>query len=490
MNYTTKFLGLALGTSTALVGLVNSVPAQRPSRLAVSKAVETIPYTEQEKKERLAELEKQAKELFDAKEYDKSLLVLNQIAELEPESCPANTRMACWLAPLGIAPAIRQQLEEAVKKHPEDPEAYLYIAKIAVSESRLAEATLLLGRAQQLLEEFKGPKVRKDSLDALLSDTLAIYSESQQDWRGLLGVFQYQEKKDPQNARIKMQIGLVLLKMENEQEALKKLAEAADLAPEMNIPEAVVADFYLENHVWEKAAQFAEEALDKAPENLQNLLTCTEIFFRTGDTEKAQSLVEKAEKIEALDAKVLYWKGILALANNDLQTALPSFRKAKALEDENALILLGCIETMMMAEQSELHEEAFNIAKELLQSSSQNPVFLTHYAWTLLDAGEKEQAQSLLQQLLKVWKPDSNSATIMAICFIGPNNEEIVSQLLNEALTKEKNFVLRGVACDIQSGLEKHRARMKQTEEERKKAEEEEARKREEEATNPEFDLP
>ena len=78
---------------------------------------------------------------------------------------------------------MRNALEQGVKELPDDPEAYLFLADLAMQDRRTTEARLLYEKADSLMSKFD-VAARKKNLEIQVLAGLAATSEAREDWTG------------------------------------------------------------------------------------------------------------------------------------------------------------------------------------------------------------------------------------------------------------------------------------------------------------------
>ena len=94
---------------------------------------------------------------------------------------------------------MRGALEQAVMDAPNDPEAYMFIGDLALSDHRVTEAQLLYEKASQLLVEFKKSDKRKEALQPGIHRGLAEVAMSRKDWVGAQKQLEAWLKLSPKN---------------------------------------------------------------------------------------------------------------------------------------------------------------------------------------------------------------------------------------------------------------------------------------------------
>lgn len=466
MNQRGKLIGVTLGAGLLLSGFqegeaqIFQQPLReaeffqpRPSRYAVEKAVMHQEFTDSEKIERMKVISRQAIGFFKAKDYEKAMIALEQLAELNPAMRPVNTVMAVWFEEIGDFDQMRRQLEAACQNDKEDPEAYLYLARFALSEKRVTEGGLLLGQAQQLLEKTELPEKRQKELDSLFYELLAFYSELRGDWESVLGTFQAKEKLAPEDVSLKIQLAQVFLRLNDTRTAAVKFAEARKLDASLLPPETMIAKDFWKRGDMEQVRIFLDAALKKYPEDYANLLELMNMVFTLHGTEAAKAIALKLDTLKPENTDTLRWHGEFYLAEGKLYDAYMKFSKAIEAVPQDINVSIGLIRTQLLARDPVGFQEAEELAAELARYLPNNADILLHYAWALKKNGQTERADQIVQELLKQWVPTQDAILVLAECLKGTAKEDAAKTLLEQALNDKRHFVLRSHAEKFQNEL-------------------------------------
>ena len=128
-----------------------------------------------------ADLEEAAK-AFGQRKFDDATRLLEKAAKAHSELPPPPAVMADWFARVNQPAAMRQSLEQAVKNYAADPQAYIMLGNLALSEGRLTDAELEFAKAQELLNTFTKSAERKKLLEPATIIGLAGVAEARQKW--------------------------------------------------------------------------------------------------------------------------------------------------------------------------------------------------------------------------------------------------------------------------------------------------------------------
>ena len=145
-----------------------------------------------------ADLEEAAK-AFGQRKFDDATRLLEKAAKAHSELPPPPAVMADWFARVNQPAAMRQSLEQAVKNYAADPQAYIMLGNLALSEGRLTDAELEFAKAQELLNTFTKSAERKKLLEPATIIGLAGVAEARQKWgeaqKGTRGVSPFESER-------------------------------------------------------------------------------------------------------------------------------------------------------------------------------------------------------------------------------------------------------------------------------------------------------
>ena len=114
---------------------------------------------------------------FRAGDMPRALAGVQAAAAKNGDLPPAQTILASWLSEVGQSGLVRGMLEQATVDLPDDPEAYVMLAELAVRDRQIAETNLLLTKAQDILAGGKLSAKRTAALKRRVLGGLAVLAD-------------------------------------------------------------------------------------------------------------------------------------------------------------------------------------------------------------------------------------------------------------------------------------------------------------------------
>ena len=213
----------------------------------------------------------QAAETFNAQEFERALELLQAAYEADPSLPPPRIILIEWFSQAQLPDGIRPALEAAVEETPDDPEAYVLLAEVALSEGRLAEAGLLLERSQQLLEQYSHNPNRKTTLEnRVLSDAAAL-AEKSGNWPKVRNCLLALQQREPKSPDVLRRLGITCFQMQEDAEARRLFEQAASIDTDGLPAGVLMAQLYQTRGDTRRARAEIATALAERPEDAVTL---------------------------------------------------------------------------------------------------------------------------------------------------------------------------------------------------------------------------
>jgi tetratricopeptide (TPR) repeat protein len=388
---------------------------------------------------------------FKEGDFQKAAQLIGLASDLDPSLEPPGVMMAKWAALAGKTGVARRLLDRAVIAHPGDPEPFFLLADMARMEGRRTEAMLLLGRGQELLEQFEGNAQRKTKIAKSMWTNLAEFAETQDKFDSALACLKKLEALAPESAEAHRRIGGLYFRRGEKGDvevAREAFAKAFELDPQQLPPSAHLAKLHLQAGQVAEAAALLEEALAAHPEHLAALVLAANFYLGKGDVDKAKQCADSLAKIQPDSAAIQKLQGTLAFYRNELELAETEFRKAleKSPRHTEVTNLLAMVLLKQGAE--EKIDEALDLAEANLRRASSQTTAAT-LAWALCRAGNTESAYRLLDQLLNRGNLDPNAAYFAAAIMEHKGNRKRAATLLEATLRSGIPFLMRADARQL-----------------------------------------
>ena len=231
--------------------------------------------------------------MFKDRDADGALKVLKKACRTHPEISPAHVILARFFRQANAATGMRNALEQGVKESPNDPEAYLFLADLAMQDHRTTEARLLYEKAASLMSKFDVVS-RKKNLEIQVLAGLAATSEAWEDWPAAQQQVEAWLQLDPKSIDGLREMAGCLLQQKNVTGALENLVKAYKLAEEqakeehkevdMLPPEATVAQYFWRERRSGQCQKVDDRDAAAIPEENQRSPACHTMGMGNGTT--------------------------------------------------------------------------------------------------------------------------------------------------------------------------------------------------------------
>jgi tetratricopeptide (TPR) repeat protein len=395
---------------------------------------------------------------FKERDIEGALTLLKEAANKNPELPPGQVIMAGLCLRANVPQLVRGYLEQAVIDLPDDPDAYLLMADIALSERRVTEAEMLLDKAVALVAKFdKNPK-RLEGMRPHVLNGLASVAEARADWPGAQKQLEAFLKLDPKNSDAMQRLARSLFQQKNATGALEKLKEAAKANPSLLTPEAILANFYEQSGDHENAKKWMAAALAAAPKDFETRWNAGQWALQTGQIEEAKSQATAAIQIDPKPLKAKILRGTVALFQKDYSTAERLFEAAhlqspKDFDASNNLALV-LIEQKDEGKRKRALDFSENNINQYGKTKDGAEAASTH-GWVLYKMGKIDEAEKYLQAAATSGAFNADTAYYISRLYADKGRTEMAKQNLERALKTTGPFLMRDKAQELLEQLKK-----------------------------------
>ncbi len=386
---------------------------------------------------------KDAATAFEDRDFAGALGLLQEAVRKYPQLPPARVIMAQWFLKTNQLVLARMSLERAVADSPNDPEAYVWLGKIAMSESRITEADLLYSKAASLVPGLTASAERKKNVQIQTNDGLAAVAELRGDWPKVQKHLEDWLKLDSSEAIAMQRLARALFQQKKVKESLAQLKAAAAIDKNILFPGARFALFYEQSGDHEAAKTWMDYAVKKAPNDSRVQLVAANWALETGQLPLAQKLADAALKIEPDSLRAMLLRGMVASFQKDYKTAEFYFQKAhtKSPLDFQASnnLALALVEQDDQAKRAKALQYAEGNAREYPNV----PDAASTYGWVLYKLGRVDEAERVLKHLAAGGNFGPNAAYYMACVWAHKGKKEVAKKLLESALANKGIFANR-----------------------------------------------
>ena len=275
---------------------------------------------------------------FQAKDYDWALKLLQRMTRGDADLPPAQVIMARLFMRAGMVTRVEAALQQAVVDAPDDPEAYMLLAALAMSDRDMANAEKFCQKARGLLTTFDRSANRKVQLQSWIYAGLASLAEVRRDWAGGQKIIEEWLRLDSENPKARQWLAFCMFQQKNKEGALAQLRLAVKADGTLAPPEVILARYYHQAGDRANAEKWIEVALASAPKNVNTRIAAGRLDWEMGQLEKARQQAMAAVRINSKSADALSFRGTMALCEKDYISACMYFELALKQTPDNYAI--------------------------------------------------------------------------------------------------------------------------------------------------------
>ncbi len=386
-------------------------------------------------------------ERFKKMDIDGALAFFKEAHTKHPKLSPGEVTMATLL--LSMRPqqvrAARHWLEQAVSASPDDPEAYIYIASMALGEGRMCEASLVFAKANSLMTNVQNEE-RKTKLEPRIHSGLAGVAVSRKDWETAKVHIQSWLAIQPDNAVALQRLAGVLFQNGDPKEALVKLKAAKEANPKVREPSTQLALFYHQANDQVHAKQWMDYAQKSAAADLDTQMVVAQWCLETGDLDKAETLATGAIALDENSHAAKILRGVIALFKKDY-TAAAAFFNAVVLEQPRSFPATNNL-ALALCEQDDAEKKtlALTYATTNFQLNQKNVEAASTLGWVLYKNGDVRRADQLLTSVARTGKITEDTAYFIAEVANQLGRKDQAISALKRALQSTRPFSKRAEA--------------------------------------------
>jgi tetratricopeptide (TPR) repeat protein len=365
------------------------------------------------------------------------------------------------------------ELEQAVRRSPKDPEAYLMFADASISERRITAAEQLYIKADSLIRAFDQNPKRKENFEKRVLVGLALVAESRAQWAEAEKLLQDFLKIDPKNAGVYQRLGRALFqqatpgnkKRTDSYQAFQKALQIDPKAIDPDIAmgqlfeqaaqEALQADDQVKFDEYRKeATRFFKRATDAPKAPLGSHLAAATWALQTSQFPLAQQYADSAMKLdpESVDAKLV--RALVARFAGDLRTAERLLNEAiidsPGFNVSNQLALV-----LIELQDSNKRNRALQLAELNAKAYPQNVEAASTLGWIYYRLNRDSDAERVLNAVIRSGQLSADAAYYVSKIFSDQGRNADAIQVLEMALANPQPFANRNKATDLLSELKR-----------------------------------
>ncbi len=407
---------------------------------------------------------------------------------------PSELIMAKMLASVNqpqMAQLAREELENCVKLHPEDPETYLIFGDQSFADRRFTDAELLFSQAKKLAADFKDNAMRSRNFQIRAEAGLAAVAEAREQWdlakthlEAWIAIVDPPGTKprDAASAAAHDRLGRVMFKGDKSDDHKTGAAAALDqFKMAIDADEKTISPHIAMAQLYEEAAQKAAAKSDTQDEAKMHAMAKRFVDFAvsglTKDTPKAAKLatlvaaahwaLETDQPTEArdyskmaldadkssLEAKFL--RGVAARINKDIPTAETMLEDVFSSSPMNFAASNQYAQVLAEQNDKDKRTKALEIARindKMFGGQSGGARSLETAAtlgWVLYQMNDLANADKVMQAIVQSGNPSADALYYRARILQDVGKTEEAVKYLQAALKISKSFVHHQEAADL-----------------------------------------
>lgn len=404
--------------------------------------------------------------LFLDADFEGARKLLQDAAKKQPELGPPDVLFAHLLIAAGSAPNARAALERAVIEEPADPEAYLLFGELALRESRVTDAELLLRKAGELCQKYDKNPLRKKSVQVGALAGLVSVAEARQRWEEAERLAKSWLAADAASIPAHISLGRAQFHLKNYKDAYATFQEAFKRDSTAPRPEINMALLYEEQAQHgdaakhESARKAMETAVEKDPSGLLTRLTVARWALESCHLDVAQTNIQAAQKIEGKSLEVKLLAGLVARHQKDFAAAEAAFLAAHLqapanLVAANQLALVLVEQAAKDKQQLAVSYGELNVQANGDRSLPGGREAAVTLAWVLFRVGRQAEGLRLMQAAVGAGPISDESSYFAARVLSESGAAEAAVRLLEPVVAKGRCFPTRAEAEALYAKLTK-----------------------------------
>jgi tetratricopeptide (TPR) repeat protein len=386
-------------------------------------------------------------------DVDGALESFNEAAKAHPDLANGRVQLATYFLAANRQRDGRVHLEKAVVEHPEDPDAYLVMAELALGDRQWTAAGLLADRAIVLAKAWKGDADKKNETLKRAYLDAAIVAQAHDRWEDARRMLGDLLKLAPDDAKGHFRLGQVLFELKKQKEAFAELEAAARMDDEMPSPEATLARMYDKAKDRASAEKWMKMAVSGDPKKLKTRLDVAGWYLMIGDLDEAKAQVAEALKLDENSADALMLAGRIARFAKDYPQAQKYLERAY-LEAPGAGAVANELALTLVEMGEDERKRALTLADATYRQTRETEAAAT-LGWVCYRLGRMDEAERAFNSVASAGQFSPDAIYFFATLADERNRGEGAKPMLEAALKSDGQFAYRAEAQKLYDRLSK-----------------------------------
>ena len=397
----------------------------------------------------------EAQARFHARDYDGALALLQRLAKENADMPPAQVLMAILYADASMVGKAKTMLEQAINDTPDDPEAYLLMASIAIGQHDFAKAEPLLRKAHELMATFDKSAKRKGEASAHDLQRPGDGGRSPQRLgRVQSGAGRMAEVEPAERS------GLAAARLRHVP------AEGCRMAPgEIARRPSSIPSCSVRKSSWRSFA--GASAMQKAPRNgwmprsrrrrmtSRRTWPAVKPHWTGAKSMRRARMLRRCFQIAPKDPATNFLRGVVAMLEKEYTAAEMYFDTALKLSPHSFAFKNNLALALAQQDDDVKKHRALEFAEANVQQCPYSADAAATYGWTLYRVGRRDDAIKALCGAASIVNSDVDAAYFMARIDVDRGQKDEAAAMLESALRSRKVYIFRQDAQDLLDQLKK-----------------------------------
>ena len=375
---------------------------------------------------------------------------------------PPDVMMAKMYLAINQTAAMRQSLENAVKEHRQDPEAYAILGEVAWAQRRFTESGLAYDKSLSLCEKYSTNEMRKNDLRIRSLKGLTRVAVLRGDWPVAKQYLTTWQSLAPNDEDAHAGMGQVLFQLaqtkadyEKAYAEFKKVYELNNRATRYEIR---MAQLYDQKGERSKATNLIGLAIKRAGNDLNTRLFAANWYLEKGLLKEARDNAKAARKIDPNSFQAIVLQGHIARHEKQYAAAEAAFRAAHELSPRDAAVIRNlALSLVEQPEDQNKQRQALDWARLSSQSNSDinqtdGREAMVTLGWVLYRLGRDNEAIQAVSRAVQSGRSLGPESAYFAATILYHNSRpDLAKQLLDKVLASNATFPYRDEAERLQS---------------------------------------
>ena len=379
---------------------------------------------------------------FTTRDYEGARKLLEEARKKTPKLAPPEIMMAQLFFASNQPGPGRAELEKAVRKHPQDPEAYLLIGELGLQEGRVTEAGLVFAKASEVTNAFKENPKRLKNFKVRSFAGMASVDESLERWKEAKVHLTAWVKADTDSANPHQRLGRALFQLKEAKEAYTEFQTAAKADDKLPPVDVTMASLHWAAGDKAKAEQFLKRAVEAPGKDLRTQLAVSQLLLTMNRIAESQKHADEAVKIDPKSIEAKLMAGVLARMQGDYKNAEKLLDQVLNQSPSNFLAM-NHLALVLLEGDAASKQRGLEFAEMNAKQNPKNIEALSTLGWLYFNNGKTKEAEQVLSPLAASGNVNAELGYYLAVVVKEQGRVPEAIKILEGVLNTERPFAYR-----------------------------------------------